>query len=316
MARKSRIHFPGALYHVILRGKADQNIFFTEEDRYYFYARLAEVVERFGCRIHAFCLMTDHVHLAIQVEEIPLSRLMQNITFRHTRWINNSQNRSGPLFQGRYKAILVDSHAYLLDLVRYIHLNPTRSGLGLDPKSYKWSSQQAYCGMETIDWLTIEPVLSQFDPHDRVAINRYQRFVVDGLREGHRPEFQKGSGKDVRVLGNNEFAAQAQAHAFKPTTRGIDLQSVVDLIATHYNLTGEQLGAAGKQRHAAEARAVAALIIFEDGIGSLTELGKIVDRAGATLSSAVTRLKKRVKTDTALGGIIQSIRRQIVKSQA
>lgn len=312
MARKTRIHFSGALYHVILRSNVGQELFFSDEDRLYFYALLAEGVERFGCRIHAFCLMSDHVHLAVQIGELPLSRLMQNITFRYTRWVNSRQKRTGPLFHGRFKAVIVDRDAYLLDLVRYIHLNPTRAGLGLDPKSYRWSSQQAYCGLAKIDWLTIEAVLTQFDPHERVAINRYQRFVVDALREGHRPEFQKGSGTDLRVLGDDAFVYRVHDQSIEPTNRQIELQSVVDLVAAHYNLSSDQLYAPGKERLAAEARAVAALLIFEDGIGTLTELGQIVGRAGATLSSAVTRLKKRVRSDALLAERVQSIKSQIM----
>jgi REP element-mobilizing transposase RayT len=313
MARKSRIHFPGALYHVILRGNPEQDLFNTDDDRTYFYSLLAEGVERFNCKIHAFCLMTDHIHLAVQVGETPLSRLMQNITFRHTRWINRSQKRSGPLFRGRFKAILVDDNSFLLDLVRYIHLNPTRSGLGLDPKSYPWSSQKAYCGLEKIGWLTIEPVLTRFDSHERIAINRYQRFVVDALREGHRPEFQKGSGTDVRVLGNDNFVARV--HQLVPDSTGPrpDLATVVDLIAEEYALNSEQLSAPGKERLAAEARAVAALISFEEKISTLSELGAQLNRAAATLSSAVTRLKKRMKNDRVLAEKVATIRTRIEK---
>ena len=98
MARQSRIHYPGAIYHVILRGYAGQDIFFSDEDRTYFYSLLAEGVDRFGCRIHAFCLMTDHVHLAVQVGELPLSRLMQNISFRYTRLITAARNVPAPYF--------------------------------------------------------------------------------------------------------------------------------------------------------------------------------------------------------------------------
>lgn len=313
MARKTRIHYPGALYHVILRGLDGQEIFFTEEDYSHFCALLAEGVERFDCKIHAFCLMTNHLHLAIQVGKNSLSRVMQNVNFRYTRWINTRQNRTGPLFHGRYKAVLVDRDSYLLDLVRYIHLNPTRSGLGLDPKNHKWSSQKAYCDLEQIDWLTKEVVLSEFDPHDRIAINRYQRFVVDGLREGHRPEFQKGSGVDVRVLGDVDFIDQMKEQLPVTPIETVDLQTVIDLVLGHYRLTMKQLRAPGKGRTVSEARAVAALIIFEDGIDTLEELGQKIDRAGSTLSSAVTRLKKRMQTNSQLTQTVQGIRDQILQ---
>ena len=128
MARKSRIHYPGAVYHVILRGNGGQDIFFARQDRTRFYLLLQEGVERFGHRIHAFCCMTNHVHLAIQVAEIPLAKIMQNVSFRYTRHINNREKRIGHLFQGRYKALLIDADSYLLELVRYIHLKKKTEG--------------------------------------------------------------------------------------------------------------------------------------------------------------------------------------------
>jgi REP element-mobilizing transposase RayT len=144
MARKQRIHYPGALYHVILRGNARQDIFFDDGDRSRFILLLQEAVEKFGFRIHAYCLMTNHVHLAVQVGVTPLSRIMQNLSLRYTTWINRRLNRSGHLFQGRYKAVLIDADSFLLELVAYIHLNPVRAGMVATPENYHWSSHCAY----------------------------------------------------------------------------------------------------------------------------------------------------------------------------
>ena len=109
MARKSRVYYPGALYHVVLRGNGGQTIFFDDRDRTRFCFLAQEGIERFGHRIHAFCLMSNHVHLAIQVGDVSLSRILQNLSFRYTRWVNWRQSRTGHLFQGRYKAVLVDA---------------------------------------------------------------------------------------------------------------------------------------------------------------------------------------------------------------
>ena len=113
MARKHRIYYPGAYYHVILRGNTQQDIFFTDNDRFRFYLLLQEGIERYGHTIHAFCLMNNHIHLLCQVDLVPLSRIIQNIAFRYARWINWSRERTGHLFQGRYKAILIDADEYL-----------------------------------------------------------------------------------------------------------------------------------------------------------------------------------------------------------
>ena len=109
MARKRRVHYPGAVYHVMLLGNGGHEIFFDEQDRFYFGELLSEGLERFYHRIHGFCLMNHHVHLVIQVGGIELSRIIQNVSFRYTRWINKRQKRMGHFFQGRYKAILVDA---------------------------------------------------------------------------------------------------------------------------------------------------------------------------------------------------------------
>jgi len=127
-----------------------------QEDRFRFYLLVQEGIERYGHKVHAFCLMTTHVHLAIQVGEIGLPRIIQNLAFRYTRWGNWRQSRTGHLFQGRYKAVLVDADTYLLELTRYIHLNPVRSGIVRIPEDYPWSGHRAYLGLETIPWLTTE----------------------------------------------------------------------------------------------------------------------------------------------------------------
>jgi len=106
MARKPRVHVPGGYYHVMMRGNMGSDLFFSEADYSRFFLLLQEGIERYGHRVHAFCLMTNHVHLLIQVGEIPLSRIIQNLGFRYTRYINSKRKEVGHLFQGRYKAIL------------------------------------------------------------------------------------------------------------------------------------------------------------------------------------------------------------------
>ncbi|MFH1185948.1 MAG: transposase [Chloroflexota bacterium] len=153
MARKPRIHYAGALHHVILRGNAGDDVFSDDVDRTKFCLLVQEGIERFEHRVHAFCLMGTHVHVALQVRERPLSRIMQNLTFRYTQWYNRRHARIGHLFHGRYKANLVDVDTYLVSLVRYIHLNPVRAGMVERPEDYRWSSHRFYvdAGVEAPD---------------------------------------------------------------------------------------------------------------------------------------------------------------------
>jgi len=173
MARRPRIHYTGALYHVMLRGNGGAEIFFDNADRRHFLGLVAEGVVRYRHRIHAFCLMANHVHFALQVGEVALSKIMQNLSFRYTRWINKEQRRMGHLFQGRYKAILVDGDAYVVELTRYIHLNPVRVGIVKDPASYRWSGHRYYVGKEKVPWLTTNWVLSHFGEGVGTARARY-----------------------------------------------------------------------------------------------------------------------------------------------
>ena len=212
MARKRRVHYPGAVYHVMLRGNEGQGIFFDDEDRFYFGELLLEGVARFEHRIHGFCLMGNHVHLVVQVGVIPLSRIIQNASFRYTRWINTKHKRMGHLFQGRYKAILVDADKYLLEIIRYVHLNPVRNGLVNDPEQYFWSSHAMYTGKRKMPWVHTEWVHAQFSRHLGHARRMYRRYVEEALEDTLRPEFEKGN-KEGRILGDDHFAERALQQA-------------------------------------------------------------------------------------------------------
>ena len=271
MGRKPRLHYPGALYHVILRGNARQKIFFTNEDRHRFYLFLQQGMDRCRFRIHAFCLMTNHVHLAIQVGEIPLSRIMQGIVGRYTRWVNWRKSRSGHLFQGRYKAVLVDADAYLLELVRYIHLNPVRAKMVTEPGEYPWSSHRTYCGNETIPWLTTEYALGCFSETPPDARRKFSEFVAGGIAEGHRPEFHGGSETDSRLLGDDRFADKVLDEAERASGRKVPLEKFLEFICVSHGLESKQ-ELAGRDRKASEARGMAAWLALEVGVCSLTEL--------------------------------------------
>ena len=283
MARKPRIHYPGAYYHVILRGNGGQDIFFSKKDRTKIYLLLQEGTERFEHRIHAFCLMGNHVHLVIQVGDIPLSKIMQNVTFRYTRYINTRKKRIGHLFQGRYKAILVDADTYFLELVRYIHNNPVRAKLTKTADQYMFSSHRAYLGIDTLPWLTSDYVLAQFAKHKSKAKKLYHDFVLKGSTEDYRQEFYRG-GHESRILGDDRFSEKALAKAAEKYTRKLFLEDVVEAVCAYYNITIDLLTDPGKTRPASEARSVIALLVQEKDNLKLTALGKYLKRDLATLS--------------------------------
>lgn len=310
MARKPRIHVPGGLYHVILRGNGGQSIFPSDADRCRLFLLLQEGTVRFGYRIHAYCLMSNHLHLALQVGRIPLSRAMQNLSFRYTRWINSREGRTGHLFQGRFKALLVDGESYLLELVRYIHLNPVRAGMVRDPADYPWSGHRVYLEREVCPWLTTEWVLGQLGRRKGEALRRYEAFIRDGLAQGHRREFHAG-GVDGRILGDDLFLERVWSDAGETGLHKPPLDLLIATVCHSYGLTPAELRSAGQRRSASEGRAMLGWLAQETGGCTLTDIGKMTGRDIGTISSAVRRLTDRAAGDGALREKMERLKRQV-----
>jgi len=310
MARKPRIHYPGAFFHVMLRGNGGHDIFSSDADRTHFNLLLQEGVERYKHRIHAFCLMDNHVHLIIQVGGVSLSPIMQNVSFRFTRYFNVHQKRIGHLFQGRYKALLIDRNSYLLELVRYIHCNPVRSGIVKNPDEYKWSSHTAYLGKVNISWLTRKLVFSQFAKNQTAAAELYVDFIQQGVAENHRREFHTGA-HDERILGDDSFSEKALALAQQKSKSTTTLSQIINAVCSEYEIDKMSLSEPGKKRPYAEARAITAFLVQEEEHLSLTDLGKLLHRDLAALSRAAGRIRERLNDNPKLNAKISSIKKQL-----
>ncbi len=218
MARPLRIEFPGALYHVTSRGNARQRVFRDDEDREMFLATLAWVVERFGWRCHAYCLMDNHIHLLIDTPQPNLSRGMRQLNGVYTQRFNRRHGKVGHLFQGRYKAILVEKEGYLLELARYIVLNPVRAKMVKTPERYPWSSYQPMLGLAPVPpALAIEWVLDQFARTRATARRRYAKFVHDGIGVPGPWEEVKGQV----LLGSEAFIERLAPQLQECSTREI-----------------------------------------------------------------------------------------------
>jgi len=298
MARKPRVHIPGGVYHVMLRGNGGQKIFYDDRDYSRFYLLLQEGAARFSYRVHAFCCMGNHVHLAIQVGHVPLAKIVQNLSFRYTRWINRRKRRIGHLFQGRYKAVLVDRDSYLLELTRYIHLNPVRAGLVKRPGQYRWSGHRAYLGNSELPWLTTDWVLSQFAKGVSAARRRYEAFVSEGAQEGHREEFHRGNG-DGAILGDDRFVETVLHSKPDSISRGMSLNRLVARVGEEYNIDEDRLAGVSRNRRAAEARAAVGYLSMHTRCATLTEVAKRFGRDVTTLSKGVQRMAERIRTSQA-----------------
>jgi REP-associated tyrosine transposase len=202
MARPLRIEYPGALYHVTSRGDRQEAIFDGDEDRRAFLNILGEVVSRYRWRCHAYCLMGNHYHLMIETPEANLTKGMRQLNGVFTQWSNRRHQRSGHVFQGRYKAILVDRASYFLELARYIVLNPVRAALVKHPRLWRWSSYGAMTGnAPSVPWLSTEELLAEFGTRRAIARRKYQEFITEGID-------QESIWKDIKgqiYLGDDDF---------------------------------------------------------------------------------------------------------------
>jgi len=289
MSRKPRIHYPGALYHVILRGNARDDVFYDDVDRTKFCLLIQETVERFGYRVHAFSCLDTHVHLAIQVWKRRLSSVMHNLTFRYTQWFNKRHQRVGHLFQGRYKANLADIESYLLQLVRYIHLNPVRAGMTTRPESFRWSSHRFYKGDNTLPWLSEGLVLGQFADREGEARDRFHRFVSGGLGiDTDRSEFSPALS-DGRLIGDDGFMERVQEAEDGVRATQATLDEIIDGICRAYRIGRGELSAPGSERLTSEARSVIGLIVQEQPEITIAEAARSLNRDSSTLSAGAGR---------------------------
>jgi REP element-mobilizing transposase RayT len=181
MARPLRLELSGALYHVTSRGDGREDIYLSDDDRLAWLATLAQVCERFHWVCHAWCQMSNHYHLVVETPEANLSKGMRQLNGVYTQRFNRSHQRVGHVFQGRFKAILVEKDSYLLELARYVVLNPLRARMVRRLEQWPWSSYLATCGqVSRPDWLQCDCILSQFSAQRSRAIAKYAAFVHEG----------------------------------------------------------------------------------------------------------------------------------------
>lgn len=182
MARPLRLEFPGALYHLTARGNARGNIFVDDEDRRLFLDRFGKEIVQQGWRCYAYCLMNNHYHLFIETPEASLASGMRRLNGVYTQAFNRRHGRVGHVFQGRYKAIVVDKESYGLELCRYIVLNPVRARMVKRPQDWHWSSYRANAGLSSSpEWLDVDWLLRQFAARLDRAREAYRRFVYEGI---------------------------------------------------------------------------------------------------------------------------------------
>ena len=311
MARKPRIHYPGAIYHVMLRGNAKWAIFHKDEEYRHFENILAQGLEQYSVILHAYCWMKNHVHMALQVKDQSLSKLMQNVSQRYTHWFNKRYDRVGHLFQGRYKAILVDKDAYLSELIRYIHLNPVRANIVTAPIDYLSSSHAAYAGhVQRPFWLTVERGLGQFGQTESAARVAYLHFMGQITDEALLAQLRHGS-KEGRILGDENFIKDVLTQNSETVPAEITIRQLVDVVAHAYQVSPFEMTSASRSRHLAEARAMAALIGMDQCNYLLSNFAQYFKRDVPSMSKLVKAMRTRLTKNRLMREKMGHIKNQI-----
>ena len=281
MPRQPRLDAPGALHHVMVRGLERRTIFCAAADRTDFVTRVAGLAGQGALTVCAWALLRNHAHLLVRTGTRPLARSMRSLLTGYAGAFNRRHRRVGHLFQNRHKSIVVEEEPYLLELVRYLHLNPLRVGVvaelrGLD--RYPWSGHSALLGIVPRPWQATGPILAQFHRQPRRARQAYRAFVAAGIPQGRRPELQggglirslggweavqilrrgrEGYAGDERILGTAGFVEQVRAAvATEPVgARGrVPLVKVLDAVAAAANLPRAALAGSGRAPRLARAR--------------------------------------------------------------
>lgn len=313
MARPLRIQFPHAVYHVTSRGNERKAIVRDDTDRNRFVQTLADMVEQYHVICHAWVLMDNHYHLLIETPDANLSRAIRHLNGVYTQAFNRHHHRVGHLFQGRFTAILVDKETYLLELCRYVVLNPVRAGMVKHPRSWRWSSYRAMVGEEPIpSWLTVDWLLGQLAGQRNRAREIYWRFVNEGIKQ---PESPWTRLKGQIYLGSDLFLKKMQSRieATKDSEipmvhRRPTIPKMEDLLAGVAQAYGEKVGEVVKPtRRPGEARQVA---IYLARRGAGLELKAIAKKFGmgyTGVSRRVNGMARRMQENRRLARRVQEI---------
>jgi REP element-mobilizing transposase RayT len=306
------VEYAGALYHVITRGNNRQAIFKDEEDHRKFLALLEREKQRHPFYLYAYVLMTNHVHLLLERQDEPLSRVMQRVLTGYARYWNRKYRKVGHLFQGRYKAMLCQKEAYMSELVRYIHLNPVRAKLVRRAEDYRWSSHRAYLGQVRTPWVDSEVVLRYFGATKKRAVQMYRAFIAAGSKQGHRVELYAAAAG--RFLGSDEFVDEMKRRLgeapMAKTKRRDETWAWSEVVRRVEQAMGLRLSAfQGRGRVPATLAAKEALIYVgrERGGFSYGEIARRLKIDPSTVGRGYERAQARLLTDQTFRQVMERI---------
>lgn len=317
MARPLRLQYPGALYHVTARGNERKAIFRSDADRQAFLSILSQAVDRYRLVLHAYVLMGNHYHVLVETREANLSLAIRHLNGVYTAYFNRTHRRVGHLFQGRFKAIVVEKESYLVELSRYIHLNPVRMKKGVGLGRYGWSSYRDYVGdRKAPGWLRCEEVLGYFGQSRLQARGAYRRYVEAGAKEGMEQPWEKVVGQVV--LGGERFVTEVRkrvgtgVHREVPSRRQLERRPSWDQIRQGVRETLPELMRLKTGHRSDPESAVLMYLGRERGGLSLKELADLCEREESTISYAAGRVGQLRARDGRWDRVLRRIEESLI----
>ena len=324
MARPLRVEYPGAFYHVMNRGNAGEVLYKTKKDRERFLENIENAAKRFSLKVHTYCLMGNHYHLIVETLEPNLSRAMQWLHVSYAAYFNRKRNRVGHLFQGRFRAILVDAEEYLIPLSRYIHLNPVRARIVKNPADYVWSSYGAFIGkIRPFSWLDTELVISQFGKREKQAQEKYKNYVegID-IKKLENPANDLSGGF---ILGSLDFVdwvkeaflssrkEENEIPKLKQLKPKVDVETVVKVVAAEFDHNEKEIRLKGRKGNLPRDMAIylARGLTGEPGV----ELGKYFGNiSGAGITVRCKNLESKMVKDKNLNSRVKRLKNRIINN--
>jgi putative transposase len=311
MARQLRINYPGAFYHVTSRGNEQKRIFKSKRDRDKFLEYLGSATKRYDAVIHVFCLMENHYHLLLETPSGNLPQIMRHINGAYTTYFNVKHGRSGHLFQGRYKAILVDIDEYAKVLSRYIHLNPVRAKMVDKPEEYEWSSYQCYIGKKkSPQWLCKEFILGYFGNNVKLAQKKYHSFICALVNQNYESPLNEvlsstllGSPGFISFVTNN-FLSDKKTDKNLPSLKELrkkpNMQEIIEVVDSVF------------KEESRLCRSVKLYLCQQYTGLKLTDIGKQFGIGESGVSQANRRVTAKIESDKKLKKKILNIEKKLI----
>jgi REP element-mobilizing transposase RayT len=316
MARPLRIEYEGAHYHITARGNDKSLVFREDGDCLKFVDILSNLPLRFSLVIHGYILMGNHYHLLVETPKANLAKAMHYLNTSYSGYFNSKYNRSGHLFQGRYKGLLIEKERYLLAVSRYIHLNPVRSGRSKKAEDYPWSSYPQYVGKtKKVKWLNSDWILNQFSKNRVGARRRYRGFVEEGIISSENPLKDLKSG----VLGSDSFIDQVMSmtaienHREIPesrTLKKIQHTHIMRVVESKFGIREEDILNLRKRDNMP--RKISLYLIRRLTDMSNEDISFLFGIGYTAVSQAVSRLKRELEKNKSLSRVVQSLEQELL----